>query len=218
MKIMEIDFSRTLSECDANIRIFVPDDADKSEAADLAAHAAMENRAISVAPDCVNDVWGWLEGKNIPIYARFEISSDKDIAEISAKITRCFKHGATGIQLFMPFDSAKEIIEAFQNIRGDLFFGRNISIGFDISQISPVVWPSVFEYARMMQADGMVLLQHGDGVAGQAFAMLSSFDSTFSGTLQFLGLNAKDVEDVFRLTQKIRPEIVNKLEFYGVKA
>lgn len=173
---------------------------------------------ISVSPESVEMIWTWLEKTPAKIMARFDKITD--ISELSKQINYVFKKGASGSQIYVPYSSLSSFISELVPIRDDLFFNKILSIRLDVDEINPLDWEDVFLQIKNIRADVLLLDFHNDikkshNFVGRIYGFLESLENKFDGELHFsLGNDYEKIEQVWRLIQKIRPEISNNVKFF----
>jgi hypothetical protein len=211
---VQIDFSKTLEELSPLMMGFVGEHECANDLVRAAEEAVrLKRRAVSVPAESTSLVWSWLETSGTEIVARMPAESNtKDTAQ---NIRRVFKDGARGVQLMCDFSDLEKISEDIANVHNDLFFGKNLFIGLKLDQISPFDWPFVFSCLKKSGADGLGLVRGKGDFAGQMYGLMDCVDLSFLGKFQFIGLNVKDAEDVYRLCSKIHPELVQRIEIFN---
>lgn len=195
--------------------------------ADLAAAAGMaithKLRAMSVLPGVVTQLWPWVENTNIKIITRFMVDRSPDddfMSVLSSQISASFRDGADGAIIFVRFRDLKRFVSELTFIRDDLFFNKTLSIGIDINEIDSSDWESVFQILQTVHADSITLfLSHDDGdksdFVGRVYAMLCANMGEWNGNLHFiLGKNHTRVDQVYRLTEQLRFNMIPKMIFW----
>ena len=192
---------------DARALIFAADNAMRSNV-----------RAVSADPESVNMLWTWLEKSDIKIFARFEIEDlDFDVSKIAAQLHAVLKKGADGIQLIAAPDTLNKLAAALSPIAADLFFGRDLVLVTDLNDVMPNDWEMLFHSLKRINAKGLGLLAgSGENTSGVIYGMLDVFDLDFEGYLQIIlkDSDMQTIENAWRLIQKTRPEVVNKVMFF----
>jgi hypothetical protein len=214
---MGIDFSRTLEELKARIAIAGMDNTDARSLVFMA-DAAVRDRvpAVSVAPEYVHMMWAWLEKSQIKIFARFE-ANNTDVAKLAEQINTAFKKGAIGAQIAVSAADFEEFVQKVSPVVPDLFFGRTLIFVFDLNSVNPFDWPNIFYLLKKVDAAGIgITTDHNANTAGAIYGMLDSVDADFSGLIQFISPGGEmiDIENMLRLAQKMRPEILPNLQFF----
>ncbi len=210
----------------ANAALWCGGDLDSGELARVV-QVAVENKTsvMSVVPASVGVVWPWLEGVAIKIFARFYFPEKKileqHVSDITVRINVAFKQGAHGAQVFLGGCAAlSELVQQTHMIRDDLFFAKDLSIGLDIAGIGPNDWNGLFADLRKINATSVVLVMTRDmGVksdfAARVFGMLDAWSGENKFDVHFmLGQNPMRIEQVMRLVQKMRPELMAGLRFF----
>lgn len=180
-------------------------------------------KLVSVPPKAVSDVWAFLEKQNVKILTRYPVNMaikniDDELYELGANITSVCKSGASGVQIFVKMADFEKFIDVLQSVRDDLFFGHELSIVMDISDIDMQNLGLVFQKLREIRADSFGLTLNEDAgnrsdFVGRVYCLLQNFD--FDGQLHFmLGNNFDRMDQAIRLTECLRPEIGDKLRFF----
>ncbi len=214
-----IDFSDTLEGLRGRIALSCADRMDARSLIFAADNAArMRAAAVSCDPDSVNMMWTWLEKSKIKIFARIS-ASDKDIEvqKIAAAIHNAFKKGAAGVQLIASPAMHEKLAESLSPIAADLFFGRELILTLDLDDVAPDDWPSIFNSLKIMGGAGLgLLVSKSDYTASAIYGMLDYPDSGFCGALHIISKDSEPgvIEDSWRLTKKIRPELVPGIVFF----
>ena len=195
--------------------------------ADLAAAAgnaiANKLRAISVEQTEIGQLWAWLENKNIEIFGRFWINTKIDdalMSDLATRISTSFCDGADGAIIFMRLRDLARFVSEMSCVRDDLFFNKTLSIGLDINEIESSDWENVFRMLRDVRADAITLfLSNDDGnksdFVGRIYALLTSEIGDWHGAIYFVSNeNISRIDQVFRLTQQIRPDLASSMLFW----
>lgn len=183
-------------------------------------------KAVSVPPEAVGVLWTWLERAPTKLLARFNlVGTNKNgcrelqISDLSEQINTVFKQGADGAQVFMHYIDLAAFASDLHAIRDDLFFNKDLSIGLNISEIEPFDWSDVFTQLNKINATTL-LLGTSDGQTdaqflGRVYGLLESWKNTFDGELHFaLKNDVTKIEGAWRLVQKMRPELSQKVRFF----
>lgn len=201
----------------------VDDDMDLARIADLALQNKVDS--LSVLPEYVAKLWAWLEKKKVQIVARFYSENmkkniEKNISLLTENINFYFKQGAGGAQVFIKKSDIGVFVNELRLIRDDLFFNKTLSIGLNISDILPLDTENIFFNLKKIKADSLLLvLPKDDGeksdFVGKVYGILNGWDEGFYGGLHFvIGNSSLRIEQVIRLVQKIRPELLSKIRFF----
>ena len=201
----------------------IDDDMDLARIAD----SALQNKIadLSVQPEYVSKLWAWLENKKVKIIARFyaeniKKNTENNISLLTENINACFKQGADGVQVFIKKNDVSVFADQLCLIRDDLFFNKTLSIGLNLSDLYTADLKSLFISLKKIKADSLLLVltkDEGDksDFVGRVYGILSSWDDEFYGALHFvIGDNSVRVEQVIRLVQKVRPELLPKIRFF----
>lgn len=207
------------------LMIRVPDGADTSDLV-----AAVENvvqsgvKMISVPYENVAITWAWLEKTDVQIICRIgafsslaslaENDNSRPIEKLSEQINTSFKNGAAAAQIDLALSDLAQFCTEILPIRDDLFFNKKLIIGLDIAEIEPDDWPRVFENLLNVGADAVMLRGAPDDIVGRIYSLLTSIERDFTSDIYFEFLSAEQMEQAYRLTQKIQPEIIERLMFF----
>ncbi len=217
--ICMIDFSETLEELHGRIALTCADGMDARSLIFAADNAArMRAAAVSCDPNSVNMLWTWLEKSKIKIFARISVPEpDLEVQKIAAAIHTAFKKGAAGVQLIVTPAIHEKLATALSPIAADLFFGRELILTFDLDDVVPDDWPRIFNSLKIMGAAGLgLLVSKSDYTAGAIYGMLDHPDYGFCGRLNIISKDSDlgVIEDTWRLTKKIRPELIPGIVFF----
>lgn len=214
-----IDFSETLEELHGRIALTCADGMGARSLIFAADNAArMRAAAVSCDPNSVNMLWTWLEKSKIKIFARISVPEpDLEVQKIAAAIHTAFKKGAAGVQLIVTPAIHEKLATALSPIAADLFFGRELILTFDLDDVVPDDWPRIFNSLKIMGAAGLgLLVSKSDYTAGAIYGMLDHPDYGFCGRLNIISKDSDlgVIEDTWRLTKKIRPELIPGIVFF----
>ena len=117
---------------------------------------------IYVLPDIVPVMWTYLEKNKVKIFARYDFRNvhkdmDADMSLLSENITKICKNGANGIQLFVKMRDFERVLGAMWLVRDDLFFGYDLCVVMDISDVDVNNWDFIFQKLRDIRADSFGL-------------------------------------------------------------
>lgn len=196
-------------------------DRDVSELVRLAEVVVNENiPVISVPQESVQILWPWLEKTLTKIMTRFYLDKNFDISKLSTEINSVFKKGAGGAQIFVPYSLLSSFVSELLTIRDDLFFNKTLSICLDVDEINPLDWVNVFSEIKKIRADVLLLDFHNDlkknyDFVGRIYGFLDGLDKDLNTELHFsLNNDYEKIEQVWRLIQKMQPEISKKVKFF----
>lgn len=219
-----IEMDEVFSDSDKRIAVWCESVADTNDLAMLCEHVASHNvHLLSVPPECVKDVWAYLEKSKVKILTRYSFNSnpkniDSDMFKLGGDIVSVCKNGANGVQLFIKMHDFESFVNSLLVVRNDLFFGHDLSIVMDAEDLDMDNLGFLFQKLREIRADSFVLTLNEDAgnrsdFVGRIYAFLQQFD--FSGELHFiLGNNFDRIDQVIRLTECLRPELSDKLRFF----
>lgn len=216
---MEINFESTFEEIKDKLGIVCESDADAAAlifAADRA--LSIGARALAARPDAVPTLWAWLEKTNIEIFTDFSYSGkDSDFPRLSAQINAALKKGANGAHLFAHTRDWSELSEFLIPVASDLFFGRKLIMSLDICDVEPLDWEILFRLLSQQGAAGMGLfIENSEAATGTIYGMLQSMPADFDSEIHVISKDNSfmQIENFWRLTGKLRPEILKKTLFF----
>ncbi len=223
-----IDTDSIFNEVDGHLCLWCGADAVGTDLAAMAERCVASTMPqMSVVPAAVATVWPWLEKTDIEIMARFYVdkithATRADVIEnIARRINTAFRSGASGAQVFMALRDLHDFCSEISMVRDDLFFNRRMAIGLDIGEIDVDNWVGVFNDLTRVRADDVLLALTVDtgnksDFVGRVVSMLNAHaECEFNGGLNFmLGANHIRVEQVWRLVQMMRPEIISRVKFF----
>jgi len=214
-----IDFSETFEELKGRIALSCGIGMDARAlifAADNAAHG--DAPAVSCGLDSVNMLWTWLEKSNIKIFAHVTAKEfDNDAQKIAAAIHSAFKKGANGVQLIASPDVHEKLAKAFSPIVADLFFGRELILTMDLKEVFLSDYHGIFQSIEMTNAAGLgLIIEKGEDITASFYGILDSLDSEFQGSLHIISKNyeLQEIENIWRLIKKMRPELIPGTMFF----
>ncbi len=214
-----IDFTETFDELRGHVALSCADGIDARSLIFAADNAArMHAAAVSSDLNSVNMLWTWLEKSKIKIFARLDApKSDPDAQKIAAAIHSAFKKGAAGVQLIATPAIHEKLAIALLPIAADLFFGRELILTLDLDDVAPDDWPRIFHSLKIMGAAGLgLLVGKSEYTAGAIYGMLDCVDPGSFGALHIIPKDSDSgvIEDIWRLTKKIRPELIPGIIFF----
>lgn len=219
-----IEINEIFSDSDKRIAIWCENTNDTNDLAIMCENIINNDvRLISVPPESVSNVWTYLEKTNIKILTRFNFTTttktiEKDMYEFSENVTSVCKSGANGVQVFLSMHIFEQFVDILQSVRDDLFFGKDLDIVLDISDIDNSNFKFLFQKLRDIRADVLTFTLNEDmgnrsDFVGRIYGLLQNWD--FDGDLHFiLGNNFDRIDQVVRLTEILRPEVSDKLRFF----
>lgn len=208
------------------VSVWVPDGLDDTaelaRVADYVVHNGI--RVVSVGADDVKKIWPWLENSGVKILSRFLVDEggkiDDVISGFAKMVTDVVRHGADGVQVFIPCSCLGEFVRELEAIRDDLFFDKILSVGLDIEDVVGGDWLDIFaELARI--CPGSILIC-GDRTGfdaksdfvGRIYDMLKKWNLDSDINMMFCG-NMLRVAQVIRLVRGIRPELNEKMRVFA---
>ena len=219
-----IEINEIFSDSDKRVAIWCENMADTNELAMLCENIVNSGVGlVSVPPQMVQDVWTYIEKRNIKILTRYDFNPvsknlDSDMDDLCAKITNVCKSGADGVQICLKMRSFENFIDNLQIVRDDLFFEHDLSIVMDIQDLDINNIDFIFQKLREIRADSFGLTLNEDmgnrsDFVGRVYALLEHFN--FDGELHFLlGNNFDRIDQVIRLTESMCPAVSERLRFF----
>ena len=201
-------------------------DAELARAADATLARGLGH--ICVAADAVGRVWAWLEKTPVRIVTRLYLRpatprgkiTVADISDLAVKISGAFKSGATGAQVFVRHSDIERFAAEIAPVRDDLFFNREFSIGVDICDVDCDEWTGLLNALGRVRADALLIVMPTDAgdksdFVGRLYALLDAWGGAqYGGALHFALNTPARVEQAWRLVQKMRPELAEKIRFF----
>ena len=180
-------------------------------------------RHISVVSVPTNDtekIWPWVENHDVRIFNRFVVETGENIDVIISGVARriidSFRHGADGAQIMIDIRYLEQFVNAIEPVRNDLFFDRDLVVGFNIDKVDDSDWHNVFELLQKIQPHAILITATGDkfdassDFIGRVYSMFENWN--FDGELHLMfGKNMLRSSQVLRLAQKMRPAVVEKI-------
>lgn len=219
-----IEANEIFLEDDVRLALWCEQAADTNGLAMMANKIAESKvRLISVPPEIVSYVWTCLEKIKVCIFTRYSFAPlqkniDKDIDDLSKNIAQIFKQGASGVQIFIKMQHLEHFVDVFASVRDDLFFNRKLSVCMDIEDLDINNLGMIFQKLKDIKADSFGLtftedMGNRSDFIGRVYALLEQWD--FDGELHFILLNNMDrVDQVVRLTEILKPDLINKTKFF----
>lgn len=181
---------------------------------------------VSLPIGAVDTVWPWLEKDNVRILTRTdfsdEVEPDVAMSQLATNITNSFRHGASGIQVFVHYDDIAEFINMMQPMRDDLFFERYFSVAINIKEVPNDMWPTVLESLKKIRPNSILIMAEGDSFnpksdfLGRIYTMLEKWDLSFALHVMF-GKNMMRVSQTLRLLQKMQPKLIPEFRVFLIQ-
>ena len=219
-----IEMNEIFSDSDTRIALWCNSAEDTNDLAVLADNI-IENKIslISAPAGVVSFLWTCLEKSKVKILTRYFFEPinkniDKDVSVLAENIVSVCKCGASGIQIFVKMRDFYGFMDILSVIRDDLFFGHDLCIMMDISDIDINNWDMIFEKLRDVRADVFGISMNEDmgnrsDFIGRIYGMLQKWN--FGGDLHFvLNDNLERIDQAIRLVESLRPELSEKLRFF----
>ncbi len=222
-----IDQETLFSEIQNNLALDCPAGMDTNDLIRIAGTMIERNiPVISVSPADVATMWTWLEKSMIKIIARFDAGGcASDISSLSEQINAVFKKGAHGARIFVNVCDLPDFVSALAPIREDLFFNKDLMIDLDMCEIGPDEWPQICEQLNKIRANAIILnynkpAKRADDFVGRIYGLMTVIAPEIGDNLYFeTGNDFNRIEQVWRLVEKMRPELTGMLRFFvGNKA
>ena len=219
-----IELNEIFFDDDKRVSLWCDDGGDTNDWAALA-NNIIENKVeiISLTPKMLPFMWTCLEKNKVKIFARYDFRSvhkdiDGDMFVLAENITTLCKNGANGIQLFIKMRDFERVLNSLQTVRDDLFFGHDLCVVMDISDIDVSNWDFVFQKLTDIGAHAFgISFKEDTGIRsdfiGRIYGMLQKFD--FGGDLHFMfGNNAERIDQTIRLIESLQPGLMDKTHFF----
>ena len=219
-----IEVNEIFSDDDVRLALWCESGGDTNDLANMANQIVEKHmRLISVPPEIVPYIWTCLEKTKIDIFTRYSFmplqkNMDKDIDGLSENITQVLKRGANGVQVFVQMRDFERFCDALQPVRDDLFFNRKLSVCMDIEDIDINNLGLIFQKLQNIKADSFGITFNEDtgnrsDFIGRIYALLEQWD--LDGELHCILINNMDrVDQVVRLTEILKPDLINKTRFF----
>ena len=120
----------------------------------------------------------------------------------------------------MPYFILSSFVSEIAPIRNDLFFNKTLAVCLNVDEINSLDWTEVFIQMKDINADVLLLdfhdeLKKNQDFVGRIYGLLQNLENNFVGQFHFsLGNDWEKIEQVWRLIQKIKPEIANRIRFF----
>lgn len=197
---------------------WVPNGTDAPNLARISENVVEKNmQYLSLPLGVIDTVWPWLEKNSVKILARVnfanETPTDTAMSQLATNITDAFRHGASGVQIFVHYANLAEFVDMMLPMRDDLFFERYLSVSLNIKEIPSTKWADVFALIGKIRPDSILIIADGDSFnpksdfLGRAYAMLEKWDTAFALHVLF-GKNMMRVSQMLRLVQKMQPKML----------
>lgn len=222
-----IDMEILFDEIKSNMAFNCPECQDGTDLIHIASGVVSRKiPLISVNPDAVEQLWTWLEGRPTKIIARFAVAKskkatrEKDVSNLSQQINHAFKKGAGGAHIYISLGDLDWFVNELRPVRDGLFFNKDLCIALDIAEINATDWTEVFSGLDKIKADTLLLhlpdnKKAAQDFVGRIYGLLENFNPDFTGELHFsLNDDYQKIEQVWRLVEKMRPEISPRLKFF----
>lgn len=220
INIKEIFIEDNISE---SVSLWLPGNGDGTDLIGAAEYAAqMRVPMVSVEPKDVKTVWPWFEHLGVKIMPRFIVDGfgGDAMSTLVMNINSVLKQGADGAQIILKLNDLNKFSELISSVRNDLFFNKDLVVGLNLLDIWPNDWKDVFDNITKMFASGVLLiLSHDDmeksDFVGRIYGALDNWNANPDTELHvMLGESYPRAEQVYRLVEKLRPELLDKLKFF----
>ena len=150
---------------------WVPNGTDVPELARISDLVIAKNmQYLSLPVGAVDTVWPWVEQNSVKILTRVNFANDAtgDVAmsQLATNIMDAFRHGASGVQVFVHYDDITEFVDMMLPMRDDLFFERYLSVAMNIKEVPNNKWPEVFALLDKMRPNSILIIADGDSFLG----------------------------------------------------
>ncbi len=204
-----------------SVSLWLDADGDASDLAGAAEYAVNAHIGmLSVAPQNVPVVWPWVEKFNVKIIPRFFVENVliDTMSGLGMSINSAFKQGADGAQVIVKLNDLEKFTDSLATVRDDLFFKKQLSVGFDVFEIWPLDWENVFAALNKLRATSLLLVLTTDAgdksdFMGRIYGALENWDAPDAELHIMLGNSFYRAEQVYRLVAKMKPELLDKLRF-----
>jgi hypothetical protein len=219
-----IEINEIFSDSDKRLAWWCDGVEDTNDLAKMADDIIRNNiHLISVPPELVPLIWVYLEKSDVKILTRFvfaplQKNSEKDMYDLAANITKVCKQGAAGVQVFIRMQHFEKFIEDVSSVRDDLFFGHDLCIAMDITDLDLQQWSMISQKLSDVRAKSLVLtlkedMKNRSDFVGRIYGMLQNWKGDFELHLS-LNNNFDRMDQVIRLVESEKPELSEKLRFF----
>lgn len=219
-----IDFFNSFTEKSDMCALWCMGDLETVELAKQADFALTNKiKIISALPQDIKTMWPWLEKTKVKLLGRFYLEkkiTEKAVSDLTEQMNACFKQGGDGVQVILRKQDLALFASELHLIRDDLFFNKTLSVGLDLSSVLPTDWSGIFKALRQLKVDSLLLILPKDtgdksDFVGRLFGVLDLWNPDFRGDLHFvLGNTSVRVEQVVRLVQRMKPDLMKGLKFF----
>jgi len=176
---------------------------------------------LSVPNKFVEKIWAWVENKQVKIFNRYDLVSDqyKDLSVFSGDISKGFRSGANGSQIFVDMQVLGFLAEGLAPIRDDLFFDKDFVVGIDIEKMSNDTWANFFCLVKKLRPTAILITANGDkfdsksDFVGRLSYMLEAWDTDAEIQIMF-GKNNLRIIQTIRLIGIKRPSLADKITVF----
>lgn len=226
-RVMIIKTDYLFEDISDSVALWIPDNNLDNHVLVRYVDAALENNIskISVPVGGVELIWPWVEKNRISLLTRFNFSDfltdkpDDCISNFASKVSSEFRHGASGVQVFLSKSNMNTFVQGIIPIRQDLFFDKSFSVGLNIEDFGVYDWGDVFEKINKINVNSLLLCATGEkfdaksDFVGRIFSLLESWDTNADLHIMF-GKNMMRVGQTIRLVKKMRPELDEKMTVF----
>ena len=205
------------------VSLWLPDNSDGVDLIGAAEYAVdMNVPGLSVMPLDVRVIWPWVERLKMKLISRFYVNGigNDTLSNLAINVKSVFRQGADGAQIIVKLSDLDRFANSLLSVRDDLFFNKDLSIGIDIFKIWPLDWANVFDVLKKLNASSLLLIMTHDDMdksdfTGRIYAALTEWNANPNMELHvMLGDSYNRAEQVYRLVSALRPELLDKLQFF----
>lgn len=182
--------------------------------------SAIKNKVgiISTEPDAVSIIWPWIEKRKISLIPRFFISDEFNAEILVQNINLTMKKGASGAHVFIDKKNMDQFLSCVGPVCADLFFNKDLFLGFELSSIQPMDMENMLEKLLEFEPKGLSVIfdENADiDFVGSIYGFINALPPKYNGGLHFMiGNVPSKIEQVWRLVEKLRPNLLKKIIFF----
>lgn len=208
--------TQSLKELRPHLDLCCWDPEDAAELIQAAATAAkFKMPRLSVPAAATASVWSWLEKSQVKLSALVAWNSAKmGIGDLAREISAPLKRGADAVQLYVRFRDLKTLSENLREIKGEIFFDKHLSIALGLDDVPYNGWIDVFLALAELRADNLMLISKNiKTLAAMYYNLLDNLPGNAEWGLEVCSAtdDAKAMEDIYRMTEKMTPAILPNL-------
>ncbi len=183
---------------------------DLAKAADVIVRESMP--AVSADVSDIKMLWVWLENSGVEIMARV-CAEKEDVADIALGISKVFKCGASGAQIFIGVVRLGGFAKEFAPIRSDLFFNKKLFVGLDLAELGAENYAEVLGALETLGANGVVLTyscangKKADMFVGKLYGFIESLRDWVGELHFYFGQNERILQSARLLSGRLKPVV-----------